>query len=142
MRCSFYFLLAAASLTGSTFGRPIPDEMPFLLYPDVGETQCLTESAAPASDCQSLLANPPTPDWTNVAPDGAAPIFKPFCNASCCVFTDTAYVPTDTLLSLGTALLGCTQRANGLVHGVTETDAASVCLADSTGASTCFESSC
>ncbi|KAJ7664754.1 hypothetical protein B0H17DRAFT_1091541 [Mycena rosella] len=138
MRLSLTLILAATSLV-SVSGRPIVDDHPLLRRLAVGETQCFTHRAATASDCQSLLAGPGAPDWTNVAPAGAAPIFKPFCSGSCCIFTDTEDVPTDALLSAGTTLLGCVESANGLVNGITKTAAAGVCLADATGESGCFQ---
>ncbi|KAJ7720092.1 hypothetical protein DFH07DRAFT_858952 [Mycena maculata] len=139
MHFFFAIFLTAATLTGLVFGRPISTQKP-LMPLQIGETQCFTERAAITSDCEALLANPPTPNWTNVARTGASPVFNPFCGDSCCVFTDTPYVPTDALLSLGTTLLGCSEPANGLINGVTKTDATGICLADRMGASTCFGS--
>ncbi|KAJ7090512.1 hypothetical protein C8R44DRAFT_861293, partial [Mycena epipterygia] len=126
-------LFTITTLYVSILGHPVGHEPSSLLRRlDAGETQCSTEEAATASECQSLLSNPPVPDWTNIA-TGSTPVFKPFCSGSCCLFTDTPNVPTDELLSAGTTLMGCTEPANGLVSGVTKTDTAGVCLADTTG---------
>ncbi|KAJ6514635.1 hypothetical protein DFH09DRAFT_1332990 [Mycena vulgaris] len=142
LRTSILLAAAAASL-GLVSARPINEPHPLLRRLDVGDTRCFTHRAAPASDCQSLLENAPAtgPDWTNVASAGAAPVFKPFCNGSCCIFTDTKDVPTSALVSAGTTLLGCTEPANGLVNGITKTETAGVCLADATGAAGCFQES-
>ncbi|KAJ7625972.1 hypothetical protein FB45DRAFT_922752 [Roridomyces roridus] len=130
------FLLVAAAFARCTFSHPIAPQTPFISDADAS-TQCFTPQAAIASDCQSLFASPPPADWTNIAA-GATDVFKPFCNASCCVYTNTAGVPTDVLVRAGKMLLGCTQRANGLVNGITRTDAAAICLADSKSVNGCF----
>ncbi|KAJ6554878.1 hypothetical protein B0H19DRAFT_153455 [Mycena capillaripes] len=136
----FETALAVALLTGYALGRPINDfgGAQLLWRLDIGQTQCFTNRAANASDCQSLLANPQTPDWTNVASAGAHPIFRPFCNGSCCVFTDTKDVSTDELVIAGNTLMGCFEPAQGLINGVTKTEQGSVCVADPTGANSCF----
>ncbi|KAJ7921425.1 hypothetical protein B0H13DRAFT_2656093 [Mycena leptocephala] len=133
--------LTVAILTGYALGRPISTDASQRFWRlDVGKTQCFTQRAAIASDCQLLLANPPLPDWTNVAPAGATPVFQPFCSGSCCVFTDTADLTTDELLSAGSTLMGCLEPANGIINGITKIESGSVCLADKTGAKSCFRS--
>ncbi|KAJ7082296.1 hypothetical protein C8R44DRAFT_823065 [Mycena epipterygia] len=130
------FLISTLSL--SVLGRPVGNQAPFSWsLGGARETQCFTQHAAPVSDCQYLLSNLPTPDWTNVGTD-SPPIFKPFCSGSCCLFTDTPDVPTDELLSAGATLMGCREPANGLINGVTKTDTSGVCLADTTGANGCL----
>ncbi|KAJ7097085.1 hypothetical protein B0H15DRAFT_31430 [Mycena belliarum] len=141
MRSSL-IVLSNLSLLGLALARPIIQDAQFLLRLDAGETrtQCFTQRAAQASDCQTLLSSPPPPDWTNVAAAGSAPVFKPFCNASCCLFTDTKGVLTDDLVSAGATLLGCEQLGKGLVNGVTKSGTAGFfCLADAMGAEGCFD---
>ncbi|KAJ7728477.1 hypothetical protein B0H16DRAFT_241549 [Mycena metata] len=138
MRFSLASLLTIATAVTCALGRPITSQRP-LLWSFVEDTQCSTEHAAIASECQLLLENPPTPDWTNVAPPDAIPMFKPFCRGSCCVFTDTADVAVDALVSAGDILMGCSQLANGFIKGVTKTQSGRICMADSTGANSCFQ---
>ncbi|KAJ6514356.1 hypothetical protein C8R47DRAFT_570798 [Mycena vitilis] len=136
------FALTVVLLAGCGLGRPVPAiyETQASWRLDLGNTQCFTERAAVASDCQTLLANPPgTANWTNVASPNAQPIFNPFCSDSCCIFTNTADIPTDELVMAGNTLIGCLQPANGFVNGVTETDSGGVCMADPTGADSCFD---
>ncbi|KAJ7645231.1 hypothetical protein DFH06DRAFT_1477072 [Mycena polygramma] len=138
-----YFLglaLTVVLLTGCGLARPVPAiyETQTSWRLDLGNTQCFTERAADASDCQTLFANPPTANWTNQASPGAQPIFNPFCSGSCCIFTTMADIPTDELVMAGTTLIGCLQPANGLVNGVTETPSGGVCMADPTGANSCL----
>jgi hypothetical protein len=96
--------LAMIILTGHVSSRPIPNENMRFWSADVRTTQCFTQRAAmyahpaffcpipysshsnllrSASDCQALVANPAVPDWTNLAPSGAPPVFRPFCSGSC-----------------------------------------------------------
>ncbi|KAJ7486807.1 hypothetical protein FB451DRAFT_1554011 [Mycena latifolia] len=140
MRSFLAIIFTLASL-GSVLGRPVVQDHRLLRRLDVGESQCFTRHAAISSDCQALLANLPSPDWTNIATTGSAPIFKPFCSGTCCIFTDTKDVPTDTLVSAGTTVLGCVEPANGLVNGVTKTETSGICMADTTGANGCFQDS-
>ncbi|KAF7355878.1 hypothetical protein MVEN_00916400 [Mycena venus] len=135
--------LTLLTLAGYALGRPIniAGESQRFWRLDVGTTQCFTARAAIATDCQALLANPPIPDWTNLAAADVPPVFNPFCSGSCCVFTDTSAVPTEDLVSAANTLMGCLEPANGLINGVTKTEKGSVCMADSTGASSCFDHS-
>ncbi|KAJ7028934.1 hypothetical protein C8F04DRAFT_1398662 [Mycena alexandri] len=139
MRFSLGTFLATAMLATYALGRPLMSQRPLLWSFGAGETQCSTDHAAIASDCQLLLENPPTPDWINVAAPDSTPIFKPFCSGSCCVFTDMADVAFDALVSAGDTLMGCSQLANGLIKGVTKTQSGQICMADSTGANSCFQ---
>ncbi|KAJ7222986.1 hypothetical protein B0H12DRAFT_1150808 [Mycena haematopus] len=143
-----YFLdiiLGLAIFGGTALCRPIQlaDEtmMHFWSPPNTGTTQCFAQQAAVASDCASLLTNSvTTANWMNVAPPGAPPVFNPFCSGTCCVFTDTPDMPIEDLVSAGDTLMGCIQPVNGLLNGVTKigSTSSSVCMADSTGANSCF----
>ncbi|KAJ7881803.1 hypothetical protein B0H14DRAFT_1499569 [Mycena olivaceomarginata] len=133
--------LAMIILTGHASSRPIPNENMRFWSADVRTTQCFTQRAAIASDCQALVANPAVPDWTNLAPSGAPPVFRPFCSGSCCVFTDSSEMAVEDLISAGNTLMGCVEPANGLLNGVTKTESGSVCMADTSGANSCFHSS-
>ncbi|KAJ7166996.1 hypothetical protein C8R46DRAFT_1095724 [Mycena filopes] len=140
MRFSLAVLFITITLSTYALGRPIMPQKPLSWSVGVGETQCSTERAAATSDCQLLLADPLTsPDWTNLAPaDAPGSIFKPFCHATCCLFTNTRDVAVETLLSAGDVLMGCSQPANGLMEGVTKTQGGDICMADPTGAGSCF----
>ncbi|KAF8193969.1 hypothetical protein K438DRAFT_1969258 [Mycena galopus ATCC 62051] len=139
MPSSLHILLASVviGLDAPALSRPIADDQRFWSA-DIRTTQCFTEQAASAADCQVLLANPPSADWTNFAPSGAPPVFNPFCSGSCCIFTDTPDMPIEDLVSAGNTLMGCIQPANLLLNGVTKIESGSVCIADPTAANSCF----
>ncbi|KAJ7221792.1 hypothetical protein B0H12DRAFT_1151682 [Mycena haematopus] len=134
-----YFLdiiLGLAIFGGTALCRPIQlaDEtmMHFWSPPNTGTTQCFAQQAAVASDCASLLTNSvTTANWMNVAPPR---------RTAGCVFTDTPDMPIEDLVSAGDTLMGCIQPVNGLLNGVTKigSTSSSVCMADSTGANSCF----
>ncbi|KAK7058105.1 hypothetical protein R3P38DRAFT_2844346 [Favolaschia claudopus] len=106
---------------------------------DVDITQCFAKRAAIAADCESLLADPPIPDWTARFSASSQRVFKPLCHRSCCVFTDSEDIAVEDLVDAGNTLMGCLQPANGLINGVTSTeDGIRICIADAgSGAETC-----
>ncbi|KAJ7064315.1 hypothetical protein C8F01DRAFT_1130961 [Mycena amicta] len=127
---------------------------------DVGDAQCFTERSASADAChallnsaanltpdwtdltesatQAILESKPLPDWTDLSKTATQTIFRPFCNGSCCLFTDTHNASVDALVEAGTRLLSCEQPANGVVSGATKTSTAGVCIADDTAADFCL----
>ncbi|KAF7314059.1 Zn(2)-C6 fungal-type domain-containing protein [Mycena chlorophos] len=106
------------------------------------QEQCTdSEFAEYPSAGQTPMQAPIFLDWRDLslAQSGAGgqPIFRPLCEDSCCLFTNSPNISIGALVEAGSSLLACEQASNGLISGVSKTATAGVCLAHESAAGFC-----